>query len=181
MREITERIIPGKYETEMKILAHAVGSNFQVDDIIIETIYLDENKNSKFRPMLDSLRVLSVFLKYVLVGLASFGIDYSIFLTTTNIFDVHYLYAHTIARFFSAFFNFFCNKNIVFKTKKNTFYELQKYITTVFFSYLLSGVLLYFLVDMSGISKELAKPLSELSMFIINFIILNFLVFSDKK
>lgn len=66
--EIVDLISPGRYETEMRMLIHAVTTRRLVQEIEIDTIYIDGNKNSKFRPLMDSVRVLSVLPTMFLVN-----------------------------------------------------------------------------------------------------------------
>jgi putative flippase GtrA len=180
-RELVEKIRPGGYETEMRMLIHAVKSQRAIHEITIETIYLDENSNSKFRPLQDSMRVLSVFSRYTVVAFSSFVLDYTLFLALAYTLQIHYLYAHTAARICSGCCNFFANRHLVFKSEKNAGPEVLRYCATVVFSLSLSALLLYLFVDRLGVSQAIAKPVAEFVLFLLNFIVLNKLVFKREK
>lgn len=179
-RELVAAIQPGRYETEMRMLIHAVRTRRSIHEITIDTIYLDRNSNSKFRPLQDSVRVLSVFSRYTTVAFSSFLVDYSIFLAFAYFLHIHYIYAHGVARVCSGVLNFLANRHFVFKSRGTTVQELLRYIGTVVFSLNMTGLLLYLLVDVFAFSKAIAKPSAELMLFIVNFAILNKLVFKDK-
>lgn len=180
-KDIVSNILPGRYETEMRMLVYAVESNRNIGNIGIETIYFDKNKNSKFHPLQDSLRVLVPLSKYTGVAIASFLLDYTVFLLLSYLFGVYYLLSHVISRICSGTFNFFSNRHLVFKSRSKKLPEGLKYIAAVIFSLSNTAILLYCLVDIIGASRALAKPAAEFTMFLINFIILNKLVFKSKS
>jgi glycosyltransferase involved in cell wall biosynthesis len=59
--------IPGRrYETELYTLLLALYLGSEVDVFQIDTIYIDENKSSHFRPVMDSVRILCSLLRWQL-------------------------------------------------------------------------------------------------------------------
>ncbi len=68
--DVIANVLPGRYETEMRMLVRAVETNRKIETIKIETIYFENNRNSKFRPLQDSLRVLVPLSKYTGVAVA---------------------------------------------------------------------------------------------------------------
>jgi glycosyltransferase involved in cell wall biosynthesis len=179
-KDVVSRIQPGRYETEMRMLIHAVETGRVIGNMKIETIYLDQNKNSKFRPLQDSLRVLMPLSKYTGVAFASFLVDYAIFLLLSYVLGIYYLISHVIARICSGTFNFFSNKHLVFKSRGKKLGEGLRYISAVLFSLSMTGALLYCFVDLLHIPRALAKPVAEFTMFLINFMVLNKFVFCNK-
>jgi glycosyltransferase involved in cell wall biosynthesis len=164
-KEVISSIMPGRFETEMRILICAVESNRTIGKVTIETIYFDKNIDSKFRPLQDSLRVL---------------LDYSIFMVLSYLFGIYYLFAHVVSRTCSGTFNFFANKHIVFKSKSKKLREAIRYIIAAAFSLLSTALMLYCFVDLIGFPKAIAKPVAEFTMFLVNFVILNKFVFNRK-
>lgn len=178
-KDVISSITPGRFETEMKILIYAVESKRNIGTVTIETIYLDDNRASKFRPLQDSLRVLVPFSKYAGVAFASFLFDYTIFMIMSYIFGVYYLFAHIISRICSGTFNFLANKHIVFKSRSKKLKEAVRYVSTVIFSLLSTALLLFCFVDLIGFPRAIAKPVAEFTMFLLNFVILNKFVFKS--
>ncbi len=179
-KDVIASITPGRFETEMRMLIYAVESNRTIGRVTIETIYFDKNKGSKFRPFQDSLRVLVPFSKYMGVAIASFLLDYSIFMVLSYLLGIYYLFAHIVSRICSGTFNFFANKHIVFKSRSKKLPEGARYITAVVLSLLLTALFLYCFVDLIGFPKAIAKPVAEFTMFLLNFVILNKFVFNSK-
>ena len=53
-----------RFEYEFNMLLEAKKSGYQISEVPIETVYLEENKSSHFRPIRDSIRIYSPFLKF---------------------------------------------------------------------------------------------------------------------
>jgi LmbE family N-acetylglucosaminyl deacetylase len=57
------RSVPGqRYETELRILLFALRQGQAISTVPIVTVYLDHNRSSHFRPLVDSLRIARVLL-----------------------------------------------------------------------------------------------------------------------
>jgi len=172
-----DNVEAGRYETEMKMLMMAAKNNIKIDQIPIDTQYFDDNANSKFRPIADSLRVLGSFAKYSGVGFLSFLIDYAIFLVLVFIFPTYFIVAHISSRICSGVFNFIVNKNYVFNNNQNYAKPLIKYLMAVVVSLALSTFLLYVFVEMVLFKTAIAKICAEASTFILNYYVLKNFVF----
>lgn len=57
VEEIARRISGSRYETEFHILVIALSKGRRIASVPIPTIYIDNNRSSKFRPVLDTLRI----------------------------------------------------------------------------------------------------------------------------
>ena len=56
--------IPGeRFEYETNMLLRCIGENVAIKEITIETVYLDENKATHFRPVRDSVRIYRFLIK----------------------------------------------------------------------------------------------------------------------
>jgi hypothetical protein len=64
IQSIVLSIHPGRYETELHILLLALCLGIEVDTFDIDTIYIDENRSSHFRPVFDSMRILLSLLRW---------------------------------------------------------------------------------------------------------------------
>jgi len=171
---------PGRYETEMKMLFLAAKTCDSLEQVAIKTIYIDDNRNSKFKPVQDSVRVLSSFMLFAGVGVLSFLLDYGLFLVLTLWGGSYFLDAHIISRIVSSSFNYLANKRYVFNNQSSVASTAFKYLLTALASLLLSSALLYLFVDNWQWSPVWAKPSAELLTFCINFFILKNFVFAEK-
>lgn len=67
--KLVKQLIKSKssgYEFEFEMFFIAKKFGIAIEQIPIETIYLDNNKSSHFKPLLDSFKIYSVFIRYKL-------------------------------------------------------------------------------------------------------------------
>ncbi len=171
-----EKCKPGRYETEMKMLFLAAKSNSKIEQLPISTTYIDNNSNSKFRPFVDSIRVLTTFAKFSGVSFASFLIDFLIYLILLSL-QVNYLYAHITSRSISGIFNFTVNKRLVFKNKDSILRTGTRYLMAVLLSLSLSAAMLWLMVTPWGWPESWSKIVAELLTFVFNFFVVKHFVF----
>jgi LmbE family N-acetylglucosaminyl deacetylase len=62
VREVVETMKGGRYETELKILLLALRRSRRIGSVIIPTVYLNGNRLSHFRPLIDSWRIYRTLL-----------------------------------------------------------------------------------------------------------------------
>ena len=103
-----------RYEYEFETLLVFREQGVDIIERTITTVYIDNNIESHFRPLIDSCRIYFVFLRYLFVSLASFVLDIVIFFIAMQ-FTNSILYSTYFARSISATFNFAMNKYKVFR------------------------------------------------------------------
>ncbi|MFC0213276.1 glycosyltransferase [Paenibacillus chartarius] len=111
--------VPGeRFEYEMNLLLEAPAQGYHIAELPIETIYLDDNRSSHFRPIADSLKVYLPILKYcassIMSGLLDFVLLLVLQLVTSNL-----LLAVIGARVGSSLANYTINRRYVFSRSKN--------------------------------------------------------------
>jgi putative flippase GtrA len=126
-------------------------------------------------------RNLKQLLAYACVGLAAFAFEYVVFLVLTIPCKVHYVLSHTIARILSAILHFFLSRHFIFKPHSGLLAEGAKYAAAVLLVLTTTAALLYALVECTGMSPVLAKPLAGLLMFFVSFITLKLVVFTGRN
>ena len=65
-----------RYEYEINVLLHVAKKKIKINEIEIETIYIDENASSHFNPVRDSIKIYSCILKYCVASITSFVVDF---------------------------------------------------------------------------------------------------------
>ena len=68
-----------RFEFETEQLALAVQKNILISELPIQTIYIEGNKSSSFRPIVDSFNIYFVLLRYFFTAVLSACIDIIIF------------------------------------------------------------------------------------------------------
>ncbi len=171
----------GLYETEMEMLILAAQSLPRIDSVEIETIYFDGNAATRFRAVADSWRVLARLARYGITGVASFLIDYLLFLLLSYVLSVPYLVANVAARVVSAAANFLGHQTFSFRSPGRTATKAIRYLAAVAFSLTLASALLLLTVEGLAMEGFIAKPLVDGLVFFINFTVLSRFVFALRK
>lgn len=183
-----------RYEYESNQLFAVKREGIEFKEVVITTVYLDENQTSHFRPIRDSIRIYGVIIKYILSSLASTLVDITMFTLLNILFDkiglkteARLFLAPAIARVVSSFVNFSINRKVVFKTNDNFGNTMIKYyilcvcqlLTSAGLVYLFSTVIFKF--TESSLFDTLIKVVVDTVLFFISFRIQQNWVFVSKK
>jgi len=182
-----------RYEYEWNFLAEAVRAAEGVTQIVINTIY-DNNENSHFRAVRDSLRIFKQPIMYIAIALASFLIDTGLFalieyfVLKQNLgLPLEVIIPYVSGRLISAPFNFLMNNFIVFPNSEGLGKKAIKYAIICLLNMLLGlGILylfdycLYTIID-KNFGLVLLKIVVEIIIFIVNFFISKAFIFARKK
>ena len=180
-RRVYDEVRPGRYETEMEMLILAAQSLARIDSVKIRTIYLDNNSATKFRAVADSWRVLARLVRYALVSIGSFLVDYLLFVVLSYVAGVPYLAANVAARVVSAIANFAGHKVFSFRSAGRTLPKATRYVLAVAFALSVASFLLYVAVEHLAIGSLIAKPLVDALVFLMNFAVLSRFVFTRRR
>lgn len=108
-----------RYEFEMNMLLEAQKDHMPIHEVGIETIYIEDNESSHFHAIRDSIRIYSVFLKYVASSLFCFFVDIFAFSFLMSLLGglnfASVTIASFVARIISSVTNFLINHKVVFK------------------------------------------------------------------
>ena len=182
-----------RYEYEFNFL-HDAARAAGITQIVITTIY-DNNENSHFRPIRDSMRIYKTPLLYILIAVTSFFIDFGLFALLEFLLNVDFplivLIPYLGARLVSGPYNFIMNNFIVFPNKEKVLNKVLKYIA-VFSINVCIGLGLLFLFDhflLANVGENVAakvgllalKVLVEAIIFVINYFISKAFIFAKKK
>lgn len=169
-------LVGERFEYEINMLCDAVEQNIDIKEIIIETIYLNENQSSHFNPIKDSIRIYKVifsqFLKFTISGIISFVSDILLFNLIINfIFNnsniVTIMTSTILARIFSSYINYNLNRKNVFNSKaKNT---LFKYYLLCAIQVILSGIITYLLFKLNIMNETVCKTITDLTLFFVSY------------
>ena len=127
LRAFTTNLIPfmlkiegQRYEYEMNMLLEA-SKEYEILEVPIETVYINDNEDSHFRPIKDGLMIYKNIFKFALSSLSSFVVDYIVyaiailFLPTVPT-GLRIFLANGLARVTSSVFNYSTNKKRFKKT-----------------------------------------------------------------
>jgi glycosyltransferase involved in cell wall biosynthesis len=178
----TLAIEANRYEFELECILLAKSKKIPILQHPIETIYIDDNASSHFRPVIDSLRIYFVFVRYMMVSISSFLLDISLF-TGLYYLSGQIIMSTYVARLVSGSLNFYFNKRAVFRSHDQRRYlrESYGYIALAVFIATLSGIAVNWLTTATGWQAPLVKILVDTQLFILSFFVQRFLIFNPKQ
>jgi putative flippase GtrA len=171
------RIKATGYEFELDMLLQLIAKNIAIQEMVIQTIYIDDNKSSHFNPFIDSVKVYFVFLRYLLASIASAGIDFISFLVF-NLATHKLFLSLCCARVISGICNFVLCKKLIFKSAQSIYGEAFKYFLLALFSLCLAYGIVLGLRQILHCNIYFSKILADVSVFLINFVIQRILIFT---
>jgi len=175
-----------EYETEMLLSLHK--KRIGLVEVPIKTVYTEGNAASHFRPFRDSWLVYRMIFRYALGAFASFLIDYGLFSALVLLIGagasrlVRLACAYIPARLLSSVFNYFFNRNAVFRSDGPAARTVRRYYAlwacqlgvSLSLECLLSGLL-----DAAPWGEALIKIPLEILVFFVSFRIQRRWVFID--
>lgn len=174
-----------RFEYEIQMLIKAVQDKRNIVEVEIETVYLNSNRQSHFNPFKDSFKIYKImfsqFINYSIVSLLSFILDISIYNILINMLfaDILYskgiFYSTIIARVISSFFNYFMNKNKIFKS--NSRKSLFRYYLLMVCIAIISSVSVTFVYGKLSINSTIIKIIVDSILFLISYTIQQIWVF----
>lgn len=176
-----------RYEFEMNMLIETKDAEIPIREVPIQAVYLDQNMRSHFNPLRDSLRIYSVFVKFLLSSIAGFVVDYSLFALLNLMFrqmafsgitlfgqtfsavTCGIFAATVLARVVSSLVNFSINQRRVFRQNGSKKGAIVRYYLLCFVQMLASAGLVSLLAFAAGGYPELWKIPVDILLFFASF------------
>lgn len=173
-----------RYEYEMNVLMSLAREGVSIEEVPIHTIYRDErNSTSHFHVLRDSVRVYKDILKFALSSMSSFFLDYILF-SVLMLCLPHsagwVLAANITARIFSAYYNYSMNCRFVFHTRREV-KTAANYFALAIFILTMNNLILGMFTQILGMSVYPAKLMTEMILFIVSWLIQNFMIFRKTQ
>ncbi|HJB24340.1 MAG TPA: bifunctional glycosyltransferase family 2/GtrA family protein [Candidatus Jeotgalibaca pullicola] len=178
-----------RFQYEMNVLIEAVYQNIEIEEISIKTLYFDDNSETHFHPIKDSLQIMGqlfgTFLKYVFSSISSFVIDILLFHIFVLIFGnmaagVRILVATILSRVGSSACNFYMNKNVVFENSSRDSALIVRYFSLVLIQMLLSWFFVMTLFKILPLSETFIKIIVDSILFLFSYRIQKMYVFKKR-
>ncbi len=111
------------------------------------------------------------FFRYVVVGISSFVLEYSIFYLLFRILSVYELVSNTVAITLVFFFNFLMNRIWSFKSKEKLLKQILMYGGLFLFNMVMSNLFIFAATEYLEISPLISKVLIMGLIVLWNFVI----------
>jgi len=170
-----------RYEYETNMLIECKEESIEIDEVGIETIYLNSNANSHFNPLRDSIMIYRLFMKYFIASFSSFILDIILFSSIFGILNINskILAATIMARVVSSIYNYILNSNLIFKDM--SIKSLIKYYIFAIICMFFSGCLVTYLYSLLNINVIIIKIVVDTILWVINLVIQREFVFNNEK
>jgi putative flippase GtrA len=153
---------------------------YQVQQLPIETVYLDDNRSSHFDPLFDSMRISFVLLRFSMVAVLTAVIDNAVFLTLF-LSTGHVLGAQVAGRLAGIGFNYTAARRAVFLTRASHRRTLPRFLLLVALNATLSYAFIRFASTYLGWSVPIAKLVAEGALFAASFALQRDFVFVSRN
>ena len=180
-----------RFEYETNMLLELTRQGVKLKEVPIETVYEDDNSESHFRPVADSIRIYKFIILYALSSLAGALADLIVFYIFRRVFEgamadaAAVLLATVIARAVSSFLNFNLNKKVVFNGQDSYGKTMLRYYCLAVPQMLVSAGLVALLARLAGtgasILTTIIKFIVDMALFFISFRIQQKWVFKGRK
>ena len=174
-----------RFEYETNMLIEATYKDIAIAELEIETIYINDNSETHFHPIKDSLAIYIVlfrtFFKYMGSSMISFLLDIVLFQMLIMVLAMEgnekIIIATIGARIVSSLFNYLSNKKIVFQDSSSHSKTLIKYFGLVIVQMTCSALLVIGLYSKFHLNETVLKVVIDYILFFISFRIQKIIIF----
>ncbi len=178
-----------RFEYEINMLIAAVCRKVNIVEVPIQTVYFEDNRETHFDPIKDSIKIYKVmfasFFVFVCSGLVSMLVDQGLFavlqkLCLSSIPKVVSIPIATLfARIGSSYLNYSINKRIVFNAKEKR--AIVRYYILCIIQMFTSAMCVYLLYTISRFDTSLLKILVDTVLFFGSYCIQRMWVFKEGQ
>ena len=184
-RSLAERCLAiesARYEFELEMLLLAKRMNIAIRETDVTTVYLDRNRATHFRPIRDSISIYLVFLRFLMVSLASFWLDIILFALLHH-YTGAILTSTYAARLSSGTFNFLGNRGLVFRdgVRRSLVRDAIAYTALAFLIATASGLAVRALSAWIEWTPALVKLGVDPCLFMVSFVVQRYVIFRPEN
>ena len=127
-------------------------------------------------------KLIAQFMKFGIVGVIAFVIDYGFMVLLTEVFGVPYLISTTVSFIISVIFNYFASMRFVFK-RKDDMSRRREFIIFVVLSVIglvINDVFMWLMVDFLFIDYRISKIVVTFIVAVWNFVTIKIILESKE-
>lgn len=173
------RLPQNGYDFELETLLVSKRIMRTITEVGIATIYTDGNRGSHFNPLLDSMRIYFVLVRFAAVSVMTAALDNIVFIAAFHLWP-NVLGCQVLGRGVAGLFNYYSNKTGVFHSGVQDRFALPRYWMSVAFLGALSYFLIWRLHAMAGFEIPAAKLCVETALFALSFLVQRDFVFLGR-
>jgi glycosyltransferase involved in cell wall biosynthesis len=174
------KIAYNRYEFELEVILVSKRSSVAIRQVPIETVYLENNRLSHFNPILDSIRIYFILLRFLMASGVTSLVDYSIFIASYQALN-SILASNYIARSVAMMINYVLVRRMVFHSRKKVLVTFLQFALLVATMGYVSSLLIHVITSTFGVNVVIAKLGSELLLYLVNFFIQKEVIFGAEE
>lgn len=124
-------------------------------------------------------RSIGQFIRYLVTGFSSFGLEYGIFFVMYYFMDIYEVIANSTSIFIAFWFNFLLNRFWSFKSKGDLGKQVVQYLMLFAFNMTFSNLFIYAFSEYTPISPLITKVMVMCFIVMWNFILYKKVIFKD--
>lgn len=207
LRAIPARYLPlmcqiegERYEYETQMLLSLRSEKIGIGEVLIDTVYIEENQTSHFNPLKDSWKIYKIIFRHMFRSVRSFVtfaassvicflLDNGLFtllnaVVLSRLADGGREFAATLgARVVSSIVNFLLNRNLVFRSRGAAGQSAKRYFLLALVQCSISALLVYLLnnlLHVPNVMETVIKLPVDGMLFLFSYLIQKKWVFKDK-
>lgn len=171
-----------RYEYEINVLLYATRHKIPIQEVPIETVYIEDNASSHFNPVRDAWLIYKMILLFVGSSFTAMFVDYVLVIAltaaTASLPQAKSLLISTIAaRVVSSLINYSINRKLVFQHRDRC--SILRYFLVVAGIWAVNYGLLYLLAFIMRVA--VGKLIVELLLYPVSFLLQRSFVFPASK
>ena len=173
-----------RYNYELKCLIVCCEENIPIIEVPIKTIYIENNKESRFNPVKDSILIYKEFLSYYLKLFIPYLLGLIVFLITFYFLNSSDdLKALVIVNFIAGIINLVANILINYKNiyKHNNLSNNFVYILKKILKIFIAGFFIYICYNLLNINLLISKVIIDIILTIIIYMVFRNVGFKNEK
>ena len=168
-----------RFEYEINMLIAAVRAKVDICEVLIQTVYFDDNRETHFHPVKDSLKIYGVmlgsFLRFTCSGLLSVVVDQGLFALLQKLVfralpaEQAILWATLLARAVSSLLNYSMNRSLVFQETGGAGKSLVRYYGLCVCQAVVSAFAVAAIHTLTRLDPSVGKLLVDTVLFFISY------------
>lgn len=160
-----------RYEYEMNMLLAARPNAIPMEQVPIETVYIEGNKSSHYKVIRDSARIYGLLLKFLASSMTAAVLDYTVFALMHTFVPNRLIASVVVARAASSVVNYLINYNLVFRNKASMAQTAGRYYALVVVIMLSSYLLIKLMAGVLGMNTYIAKLIGDILLYFVSFFV----------
>lgn len=178
-KDIIFKVEGSRFEYEMNFLLYVVNKGINVKYVSVNTIYINNNRDSNYRTIRDTVRMYRKIITFVASSISSSLVDLVGFVLLKYL-GLSIIISTFVARIFSGIMNFGLNKHFAFKLDNNNNTSKQLFLFALLFIVkMVLSALIVDVISFINVPLIILKVIVDILLFYVGYVIQNKYIFVE--